>query len=204
MQKGIAPIYILVGMLIAFILIGGSYLLGKQSSSTTPPVGNQKACTLEAKLCPDGSSVGRSGPNCEFAQCPTDETSNEQAFSYGNWKTYTNGEFAFKYPNAWIINGYEIKGSSPTVRIVIAENSSLMNECMEEISTNKQGNLFTRRFHRVVTGAMCGGGDSKAREIWVVPEKDAYGPGIAIYYSAEDATIIETIIDQIISTFEFN
>lgn len=30
----------------------------------------QVACTMEAKLCPDGSSVGRSGPNCEFAPCP--------------------------------------------------------------------------------------------------------------------------------------
>lgn len=29
-----------------------------------------KACTLEAKLCPDGSSVGRTGPNCEFSACP--------------------------------------------------------------------------------------------------------------------------------------
>jgi len=28
------------------------------------------ACTLEAKICPDGSSVGRTGPNCEFAPCP--------------------------------------------------------------------------------------------------------------------------------------
>jgi len=28
------------------------------------------ACTLEAKVCPDGSSVGRTGPNCEFAPCP--------------------------------------------------------------------------------------------------------------------------------------
>ncbi len=29
------------------------------------------ACTEEAKLCPDGSSVSRSGPDCEFKQCPT-------------------------------------------------------------------------------------------------------------------------------------
>lgn len=29
------------------------------------------ACTMEAKICPDGSSVGRSGPKCEFAACPT-------------------------------------------------------------------------------------------------------------------------------------
>ena len=29
-----------------------------------------KGCTMEAKICPDGSAVGRSGLNCEFAPCP--------------------------------------------------------------------------------------------------------------------------------------
>ncbi|MHB8903826.1 MAG: Gmad2 immunoglobulin-like domain-containing protein [Patescibacteria group bacterium] len=29
-----------------------------------------KACTQEAKLCADGSYVGRTGPNCEFTPCP--------------------------------------------------------------------------------------------------------------------------------------
>jgi hypothetical protein len=28
------------------------------------------ACTMEAKICPDGSAVGREGPSCEFAACP--------------------------------------------------------------------------------------------------------------------------------------
>jgi hypothetical protein len=32
--------------------------------------GERTACTQEAKLCPDGSYVGRTGPNCEFAPCP--------------------------------------------------------------------------------------------------------------------------------------
>ncbi len=27
-------------------------------------------CTMEAKLCPDGSYVSRHAPNCEFASCP--------------------------------------------------------------------------------------------------------------------------------------
>lgn len=31
--------------------------------------GGHVACTQEAKQCPDGSYVGRTGPNCEFAQC---------------------------------------------------------------------------------------------------------------------------------------
>jgi hypothetical protein len=29
-----------------------------------------KGCTTEAKVCPDGSSVGRTGLNCEFEACP--------------------------------------------------------------------------------------------------------------------------------------
>ncbi len=37
------------------------------AKTTTLPV----ACTMEAKICPDGSSVGRTGPNCEFTPCPT-------------------------------------------------------------------------------------------------------------------------------------
>ncbi len=29
------------------------------------------ACTMEAKICPDGSAVGRVGPDCAFAPCPS-------------------------------------------------------------------------------------------------------------------------------------
>jgi len=27
-------------------------------------------CTADAKICPDGSAVGRTGPKCEFSECP--------------------------------------------------------------------------------------------------------------------------------------
>ncbi len=36
----------------------------------TKPKENEVMCTMEAKQCPDGSWVGRSGPKCEFAACP--------------------------------------------------------------------------------------------------------------------------------------
>jgi len=32
-------------------------------------VPEQVACTADAKMCPDGSSVGRTAPSCEFAAC---------------------------------------------------------------------------------------------------------------------------------------
>lgn len=36
-----------------------------------PPRCENVACTQEAKICPDGvTTVGREGPNCEFAPCP--------------------------------------------------------------------------------------------------------------------------------------
>ena len=40
--------------------------LPPEVTEEVPPV----ACTMDAKMCPDGSYVGRVGPNCEFAACP--------------------------------------------------------------------------------------------------------------------------------------
>lgn len=31
----------------------------------------QVFCTMDAKMCPDGSYVGRVAPSCEFAACPS-------------------------------------------------------------------------------------------------------------------------------------
>ncbi|MCK9352039.1 MAG: Hint domain-containing protein [Candidatus Paceibacterota bacterium] len=46
--------------------------IGEGGGSGTSGSGNGEAvaCTMDAKICPDGSAVGRVGPNCEFAECP--------------------------------------------------------------------------------------------------------------------------------------
>lgn len=52
-------------------------LFGAGCSSSTSVIPTQPvpiACTMEAKQCPDGSYVGRAGPKCEFAACPTTPT----------------------------------------------------------------------------------------------------------------------------------
>ncbi len=46
-----------------------SYATSSKSVTSTSS-GSMVACTMEAKQCPDGSYVGRSGPNCEFTPCP--------------------------------------------------------------------------------------------------------------------------------------
>jgi hypothetical protein len=38
-----------------------------------PPVADPVACTMDAKICPDGSAVGRVPPSCAFAPCPGDD-----------------------------------------------------------------------------------------------------------------------------------
>lgn len=48
------------------------------------PRPSAQACTLEAKLCPDGTVVGRTGPNCAFAQCPEVSTSTTTTESDGS------------------------------------------------------------------------------------------------------------------------
>jgi len=37
---------------------------------TAPPVNKEVACTMEVKLCSNGSFVGRVAPECDFAPCP--------------------------------------------------------------------------------------------------------------------------------------
>ncbi|MFH1054778.1 MAG: hypothetical protein V1744_01655 [Candidatus Altiarchaeota archaeon] len=53
------------------------------------------ACTTEAKVCPDGSTVGRVGPDCEFQRCPPQAMRNlvvstEKPLYHSNEKMWFN------------------------------------------------------------------------------------------------------------------
>lgn len=50
----------------AIVIALGAYF----AFSRTTPEPVVQGCTMEAKICPDGTAVGRIGPNCEFAECP--------------------------------------------------------------------------------------------------------------------------------------
>lgn len=76
MKKIIIKIIITV---VAIIIVSGGYRLYKQNFANKDII---RACTEEAKLCPDGSAVGRTGPNCEFAACP--DTAGQSAAIFQN------------------------------------------------------------------------------------------------------------------------
>jgi len=59
--------------------LGACSLKPTSPADQTPANPRPVACTAEAKICPDGSAVGRSGPNCEFASCPQDLVKKESA-----------------------------------------------------------------------------------------------------------------------------
>ena len=77
--------YFIAAIVIVFIALIGGVVQAPQ----------QAACTMEAKLCPDGSSVGRAGPNCEFASCPEVINNNP------GWKTFSDDKqgISFQYPD---------------------------------------------------------------------------------------------------------
>src|SRR3989344_7567875 len=79
LSKNIALIMFTLLPIIAFIL-GMNYQANLADyKSIAPP--EKKACTLEAKICPDGSFVGRTGPNCEFAPCSDNQNTDEEKLS---------------------------------------------------------------------------------------------------------------------------
>lgn len=60
-----------VATLLFFYVESHSEKLNYRLDKTQNIIPTQKACTEEAKLCPDGSVVFRGGPNCDFSECPS-------------------------------------------------------------------------------------------------------------------------------------
>ncbi|HRZ34068.1 MAG TPA: Gmad2 immunoglobulin-like domain-containing protein [Candidatus Moranbacteria bacterium] len=77
MNKKISTVLAFSVIIILAIIVAGIslYLWKGVNFKNNPTVNMPKknkpvACTEEAKICPDGSAVGRTAPNCEFAPCP--------------------------------------------------------------------------------------------------------------------------------------
>lgn len=99
--KSKLPWIIILILLVLVGIFGGYFILGqaKNNSQTPTPPPDQKACSQEAKICPDGvTSVGRTGPKCEFETCP--DTPASPSADTSDWEKYTNNNFSISFPNS--------------------------------------------------------------------------------------------------------
>jgi hypothetical protein len=99
---------ILSGILIVVLIAFGAFVYRgakERAIAPAPHAGTAQACTQEAKVCPDGTSVGRSGPNCAFAACALPNAEDAET------------DIAFVIPAGFVANADAI-GADPTLRAV--------------------------------------------------------------------------------------
>lgn len=66
-----------IGIIAGIVVVILNYVQG--TGAAPEPI----ACTMDARLCPDGSGVGRGGPSCEFAACPPVGVALGESVSFG-------------------------------------------------------------------------------------------------------------------------
>ena len=60
----------IIGILVVLIAASAYFMRDSDTVENIDNNGETVVCTMDAKMCPDGSYVGRVAPNCQFAACP--------------------------------------------------------------------------------------------------------------------------------------
>jgi hypothetical protein len=107
-QKGIAQIAIvygiigMMGLVLTVFVATREVRIPDRTTELPLPTSDGTMCTADAKLCPDGSYVSRSGPDCEFAPCPV-------KVGTSGWETHRNDEYGFEFilpPGSFLLSSY--------------------------------------------------------------------------------------------------
>ncbi len=106
----------LIGIIVVLVAAVGFSIYLKP----TVPAG--QVCTMEAKMCPDGSYVGRTGPMCEFAACPAAGSTSGVL-----WNTTTDAaqKITYQYPDHLLTTFIASVDWPPQVRITSGSFSCL-------------------------------------------------------------------------------
>lgn len=97
------------------------------TSADAPPAdtnGNDEdmvVCTADAKLCPNGSYVGRIGPDCEFAACPVAD----QSSTMRPLPPETSDQDVAPRVQAFNINGWNFDYSIKEIRVKKGDNVTI-------------------------------------------------------------------------------
>lgn len=197
-------IFTVLALALLFATLFGGYFLGAASKPKAV------ACTQEAKLCPDGSSVGRTGPKCEFTKCPTVTSS---------WKTFTGKYFSLSIPSDWNIAKDPVTYDGVTFFendfLTSSDNKYQLRMTIEDLKN--KATLDDLAFNTNTTGKITVGGEPAVRELMAVGQSgETYSGSISINhkglrYLIEIATKydkannqeVDKDIEEMISTFKF-
>lgn len=193
-------------------------------STANPIIQNPKieepkgiACTLEAKLCPDGSSVGRSGPDCVFSECPStiklkDNKDGTQTFTSSVGYNFT---FPTKYHPSrnsdWreeqLIDGncsmnFTMGMGNITSTVVPYKGEPLKDFYLSLRVTQTQG--YTVKYEDIAVAGKKGlmvelgpAGDSGSGTTIVVPFNNNYALTLGISYLGKDDPEVRSILKSI-------
>jgi len=207
-------------LLVLSILGGVGYFL--IAGGKLPFLNQQKTwCTQEAKICPDGTSVGRSEPNCEFAPCPT-LTPSPTPDPTANWKLINRKNWQFKVPPNW--NYWECNDELIFVGPEI--NADKIEECAFDSSPGAISVARTQGKNRIIApinenpkydpyisnkSTILVGGKEATKQQEKISDGQGQGTRVVIYIKQDDWTDVIGLhdlqeinnLDQILSTFKF-
>ena len=134
------PKKLLLGALGVVVLIGIAHWTYRQFSI---PKTEPAACAQEALLCPDGSSVGRIEPQCQFSACPNQPffigtlRQNGNGFTLSTVAPENNGrqEVAYTLPLQIKMNNVQgqLIGKKVKVSGAFTEGATLVVDRLEEL-----------------------------------------------------------------------
>ncbi len=152
---------IFTGIFVLFIVILSGCVSLKPRSNV---------CTKEAKICPDGTTVGRTGPNCEFAPCLSKVVLPEGWLKSASEKQdltfYYPQDFPAVYmrPKSWppqifvSTSTYNCLQTDPTSSLSNRITEKIVNSnayCIEALSDGAAGSIFTEyKFSREISGRL--------------------------------------------------
>jgi len=104
----------LIGILLIIVAGIGGLVYRNAIEHPSQPV----ACPMDAKVCPDGTSVSRTGLSCTFSPCPPPNTS---LVSVGISFAIPTGFTATNLPDDASVVAYDMQDASSTNSIIIRQ-----------------------------------------------------------------------------------
>lgn len=145
MKNTAIPVVLGILAVLGVVLVALAYTVPGVLHPQTPV-----ACTTEAKICPDGSAVGRTGPNCEFAACPGAASANctvgncpFEITAADNGKTFTYTE-----TSRFTV---ELDSTKYSKAALACSPSGILGSISNEPAV--QPPLFAKRFEAVAVGS---------------------------------------------------